>query len=175
MKIGAMNADSTRKYRAQEFAKLAGVTVRTLHHYDRLGLLRPRRTQNRYRAYGERDLERLVQIVALKYVGLPLKHIRALLEQDTVAISDALGRQRRVLEAKRGFAIAGIGHAMGDDRRFECHDRALCLECFRHLAADLEVGRHRAFVGDRLSESKRARLISEETEPISATASAAAA
>ena len=49
----------------REFAQLAGVTVRALHHYDRLGLLQPRRTQQRYRAYGSKDLEILEQIVAL--------------------------------------------------------------------------------------------------------------
>jgi MerR family transcriptional regulator, thiopeptide resistance regulator len=45
---------------------LAGVSVRALHHYDRLGLLKPRRTEARYRLYCNRDLERLEQIVALR-------------------------------------------------------------------------------------------------------------
>ena len=45
-------------YRAREFAELAGVTVRTLHHYDRLDLLKPRRTDAGYRLYRDRDLER---------------------------------------------------------------------------------------------------------------------
>ena len=64
--------NAIRRYRAREFAELSGVTVRALHHYDRLGLLRPKRAQNGYRAYGEQDLVRLEQIVALKFVGLPL-------------------------------------------------------------------------------------------------------
>jgi DNA-binding transcriptional MerR regulator len=51
--------------RVQEFAELAGVTVRALHHYDRLGLLKPRRTESGYRMYSARDLERLEQVVAL--------------------------------------------------------------------------------------------------------------
>jgi len=55
-----------RRYKAREFAELSGVTVRALHHYDRLGLLRPKRAHNGYRAYGEQDLVRLEQIVALK-------------------------------------------------------------------------------------------------------------
>jgi len=57
-------------YRVQEFARLAGVTVRALHHYDRLGLLRARRTASGYRVYGDRDLERLEQIVALQFLGV---------------------------------------------------------------------------------------------------------
>jgi DNA-binding transcriptional MerR regulator len=60
-------------YRAREFADLAGVTVRALHHYDRLAVLRPKRTESGYRLYSLRDLERLEQIVALKFLGLPLK------------------------------------------------------------------------------------------------------
>jgi len=53
-----------RRYKAKELAELSGVTVRALHHYDRLGLLRPKRTHKGYRAYGEEDLVRLEQIVA---------------------------------------------------------------------------------------------------------------
>jgi MerR family transcriptional regulator, thiopeptide resistance regulator len=86
---------------AQQFAELAGVTVRTLHHYDRLGLLRPRRTEAGYRVYRESDLERLEQIVALKFVGLPLKRIKTLLDRDNLELAEALPRQRLVLEAKR--------------------------------------------------------------------------
>jgi DNA-binding transcriptional MerR regulator len=63
--------NTIRKYQVREFALLSGVTVRALHHYDRLGLLRPRRSHNGYRAYGEQDLARLEQIVALKFVGYP--------------------------------------------------------------------------------------------------------
>src|SRR5882757_5503192 len=44
----------SRTYRVGEFARLAGVTPRALHHYDRLGLLKPRRTAVGYRAYTDR-------------------------------------------------------------------------------------------------------------------------
>lgn len=86
---------------AQQFAELAGVTVRTLHHYDRLGLLRAQRTEAGYRMYRESDLERLEQIVALKFVGLPLKRIKTLLDRDNLELAEALPRQRLVLEEKR--------------------------------------------------------------------------
>lgn len=99
---------------AQQFAELAGVTVRTLHHYDRLGLLRARRTEAGYRVYRESDLERLEQIVALKFVGLPLKRIKTLLDRDNLELAEALPRQRLVLEAKRKLidrAISAIQDA----------------------------------------------------------------
>lgn len=68
-----MSETRGRTYRAREFATLAGVTVRTLHHYDRLELLKPRRTRAGHRVYSARDLESLEQIIALKFIGVPLK------------------------------------------------------------------------------------------------------
>ena len=96
-----MKQDGSRPYRVHEFAELAGVTVRMLHHYDRLGLLQPRRSDAGYRLYRERDLERLEQIVALKFLGIPLKQVRKLLDRDPLDLVRALAVQRRILEQKR--------------------------------------------------------------------------
>ena len=111
-----MVLEETKMLQAQQFAELAGVTVRTLHHYDRLGLLRPRRTESGYRLYRESDLERLEQIVALKFVGLPLKRIKTLLDRDNLELAEALPRQRLVLEAKRKLIDRAI-HAIEDAER----------------------------------------------------------
>jgi MerR family transcriptional regulator, thiopeptide resistance regulator len=100
--------------RVQEFAALAGVTVRALHHYDRLGLLRPRRSSSGYRLYGTRELERLEQIVALKFIGIPLKQIQAMLNRGSSGLPEALRMQRTVLEEKQkllGRAIQAIRKA----------------------------------------------------------------
>ena len=88
-------------YRVQEFAEVAGVTVRSLHHYDRLGLLKPRRTEAGYRLYSLRDLERLEQIVALKFLGISLKQIGKIFNSESPSLPEALQMQRRVLEEKR--------------------------------------------------------------------------
>jgi MerR family transcriptional regulator, thiopeptide resistance regulator len=101
-------------HRASEFADLAGVTVRTLHHYDRMGLLKPHRNGSGYRLYRESDLERLEQIVALKFLGLPLKDIRTLLDSAAPDLPDALRMQRSALEEKRRLldrAISAIREA----------------------------------------------------------------
>ena len=95
-------------YRVQEFAALAGVTVRALHHYDRLGLLKPVRTEAGYRLYGLRDFERLEQIVALKFLGIPLKQIWTLFHREALALPEALRMQRRVLEEKRRLLDSAI-------------------------------------------------------------------
>src|SRR6185436_17069989 len=96
-------------YRVQAFAEVAGVTVRALHHYDRLALLRPRRTRAGYRVYSARDLERLEQIVALKFLGFPLKQIKSVLDHDSRPLGDVLRAQRRALEEKRRRLDRAIG------------------------------------------------------------------
>jgi DNA-binding transcriptional MerR regulator len=86
------------------------VTAKTLRHYDRLGLLQPQRSAAGYRVYSEKDLQRLEQIVALKFLGLPLKEIRRVLERNLPLTQVLLG-QRIVLEEKRRLlerAIAAI-------------------------------------------------------------------
>jgi DNA-binding transcriptional MerR regulator len=91
-----------RLYRASEFAALTGVTVRTLHHYDRAGLLKPsRRTGAGYRLYGARDLARLQQILTLKFVGLPLEEIKGLLDGRSLDLAGTLRLQHAALTEKR--------------------------------------------------------------------------
>ena len=71
-----------RYYRVGEVATLTRVSVRTLHHYDRIGLLRPAtHSAGGYRLYGEPDLLRLQQILTLRYLGFPLKRIGELLDR----------------------------------------------------------------------------------------------
>jgi MerR family transcriptional regulator, thiopeptide resistance regulator len=88
-------------YRIREFAQLAGVTIRALHHYDRLGLLRPRRTSAGYRLYESTDLNVLAQIVALKFIGLPLDRIKPLLRTNAADLSTALRAQADLLDQKK--------------------------------------------------------------------------
>ena len=76
--------------------------MRTLHHYDRLGLLSPSgRTEAGYRLYGDRDLLRLEQILAMKFIGFPLQEIRRLLKRDAKDLPAALRRQRTMILEKR--------------------------------------------------------------------------
>ena len=89
-------------YLPHEFAKHAGVTIRALHHYDRLGMLKPSgRTAAGYRVYSDRDFARLEQIVALKFIGFPLSQIRELLHQKDPDLCATLRHQRQILAEKR--------------------------------------------------------------------------
>src|SRR5689334_2218056 len=101
-----------RVYRVNDFAQATGVTVRTLHHYDRLGLLQPaNRTEAGYRLYSDADIVRLQQIVTLKFIGMSLQQIRDVLTKRRVNVLEALTRQQRLLERKRSqldHAIAAL-------------------------------------------------------------------
>jgi DNA-binding transcriptional MerR regulator len=81
----------TRSWRIGALARMAGVTVRTLHHYDALGLLVPSdRTEAGYRLYGEADLLRLQQILLYRETGLPLEEIRRILDDPAFDVVRAL-------------------------------------------------------------------------------------
>ena len=88
-------------YTIHELAGMAGVSVRTLHHYDQIGLLKPSNpTPAGYRLYAENDLLRLQQILFYKELGLPLRQIRSLLDQPGFDQVAALKDHRRVLEVE---------------------------------------------------------------------------
>jgi len=110
-----MKAASQPVLHAQEFARKAGVTVRALHHYDRLGLLKPSgRSRAGYRLYSEHDMVRLQQIVTLKFIGMSLKQIREILNRRDFNLTEALRAQRFVLEQQRlqlSAAIAALACA----------------------------------------------------------------
>lgn len=90
-----------RPMRTQEFARETGMTVRTLHHYDRLGLLQPQRSASGYRIYGECEFLRLQRIVVLKFLGCSLQEIRELLERTPEDLRTTLELQKEALERRR--------------------------------------------------------------------------
>ena len=81
-----------------ELARLAGVTVRTLHHYDRIGLLSPSgRTAAGYRRYAPSDLDRLHQVLVYRELGFPLEEVATLLDDPDADSAEHLRRQHRLL------------------------------------------------------------------------------
>lgn len=87
--------------RVGELAKKSGLTVRTLHHYDSIGLLRPSaRSDSGYRLYGPQDIARLHQIQALRQFGLPLTEIGALLARTDVTLATVIAQQIEMLDRK---------------------------------------------------------------------------
>jgi MerR family transcriptional regulator, thiopeptide resistance regulator len=85
----------SRTYQVKDVARLTGVSVRTLHHYDAIGLLVPgARTAAGYRLYSEADLLRLQQILIGRELGLPLEEIRRSLDDPRFDRRAALLEQR---------------------------------------------------------------------------------
>jgi DNA-binding transcriptional MerR regulator len=88
-------------------AELAGVTVRTLHHYDEMGLVRPSaRTAAGYRAYSARDAERLREVLAYRRLGFGLREIADLVDDPATDAGAHLQRLRGLLLEKRDRADA---------------------------------------------------------------------
>jgi DNA-binding transcriptional MerR regulator len=86
------------RYTVKQLARLSGVSVRTLHHYDEIGLLRPAFIgENRYRYYGRDELLRLQDIMVHRELGVPLKDIGRLLATDPRDRADILVGHRAVL------------------------------------------------------------------------------
>ena len=84
-----------------EVAELAHVTVRSLHHYDRIGLFSPtHRTDAGYRLYGRADLARLQQVLFFRELGFPLRDIRRIMTARDFDARAALATQRGLLGRK---------------------------------------------------------------------------
>ena len=115
-----------------EVAALAGVTVRTLHHYDRIGLLSPSgRTAAGYRQYAPADLDRLHQVLLYRELGFPLEEVATLLDDPSADPEAHLRRQHRLLrdrlERTSGMVAAvekemearAMGISLTPEERFE--------------------------------------------------------
>ncbi len=112
---------STEKlWQTKEFAELSKVTVRTLHYYDRFGLLKPHALDRHgFRLYGEREFARLQQISTLKFIGFSLAQIKEILGGREFDLAETLQLQRRIIEAQRiklNLALEAISRA---EKQFE--------------------------------------------------------
>src|SRR4051812_17592715 len=82
---------------------MAGVSVRTLHHYDRIGLLRPSgRTPAGYRLYGEADLLRLHDVLAYRELGFSLEQVASILDDPQTDTATHLREQHRLVRNRIG-------------------------------------------------------------------------
>ena len=92
----------TKKYSVKQLARLAGVSVKTLHVYDKIGLLEPAvRTDARYRIYEERELLRLQQILFYKELDFSLKEIKEIMDDPDFDLIKALEGHKRLLQQKK--------------------------------------------------------------------------
>lgn len=119
-----------RFYSIGEFAQLAGCTPRTLRHYEELGIIAPQRAENGYRIYGEADVKRLAQVLAMKRCGLPLGTIRDMFEDDS-RVAAALSAHLSTLVEQMGVMqeeIARTKAALSKIERIEKMNAEQTLE-----------------------------------------------
>lgn len=92
-----------KTYTSGAFAKKAGVSQKTIHHYDKEGLLSPSSySEAGYRLYTDKDFEQLQQILTLKYIGFSLHEIKQMRKQDSIKkdVSKSLLLQRQIIDEK---------------------------------------------------------------------------
>ncbi|MFK7967580.1 MAG: MerR family transcriptional regulator [Rickettsiaceae bacterium] len=121
----------------KDLSKLTGVSVQTLHHYDRIDLLKPSlRLSNGYRMYSEKDLLQLQQIIALKFFGFELRRIKVLLSSSSKAL-EHFSVQAKVLEQKAGTlldaskALKSILSEVNDDKLIPWETIIKLIEVYR--------------------------------------------
>jgi len=112
-------------YSVGQVAELAGVTVRTLHHYGQIGLLEPQdRTSAGYRRYSEGDLDRLRHILFYRELGFSLDDIATILADRTAGTGAHLRRQRELLTGRIGRLQTMVAAV---DKELEAHTMGISL------------------------------------------------
>jgi DNA-binding transcriptional MerR regulator len=147
-------------YTVSQVAKLAGLSVRALHHYDELGLLTPSsRTESGYRLYSEADLERLQQILFFRELAFPLEEIRRILDDPDFDRRAALHLQRTLL-AERASQTRALIDAV--DRALEALEGGAPLKHEQMFDA-FDPSRHEEEVRERWGDTDAYRESARRT------------
>ncbi|MNK65517.1 HTH-type transcriptional activator mta [compost metagenome] len=142
-------------------AKLAGVSVRTLHHYDEIGLLRPAALSDAgYRQYSDADLERLQQILFFRELDFSLQEIKQILERPDFDRREALLTHRRLLTEKQTrlqAILRSVDQTLEAMGRGETMEKDVMFEVFNDpkLKEYQEEARQRWGGSDAYAESER--------------------
>ena len=152
-------------YSIGQVAKLSGVSVRTLHHFEALGLIAPKRQANGYREFSSADLERLQQVLLYRACGMPLGQIAGVLDAPGADARGMLERHLAALSAQRQQLDVLIGTVektiaslegkttMTDAERFEGLKQAAIAENEKRYGAEA-----RARYGDAAVDAANEKL-----------------
>ncbi|GAE33675.1 MerR family transcriptional regulator [Halalkalibacter akibai] len=153
--------------KVKELADLVGISVRTLHYYDEIGLLSPKETtESGYRLYSDEDLELLQQILFFRELDFPLKEIKQIVRSSSFDRQEALIQHRKMLEKKRSQLDTLINTVnksiqqmrgevkMTNKERFEGFD-------FSHNPYEQEA---RKLWGDKAVDESKAKIASMSKE-----------
>ena len=145
--------------KVKEVAELVGVSIRTLHHYDQIGLLTPKEiTDSGYRLYSEENLETLQQILFFKELGFTLKEIKKIINSPSFNRQEALILQRKMLIEKRNKV----------DKMIETIDKTI-----KHMAGEIQMTNEERFEGinvgfNQFEEEARRRWGNQPIDEINA-------
>lgn len=133
-----------------ELASRTGLTVRTLHHYDDIGLLRPReRTASGHRLYGLDEVRRLQQIASLRQVGLSLEEIQSCLDRPDYTLDRVLALQIQRLEGEIARQTRLMGLLRDLQRRVSHGDAVTVADVASVIEATVHYERY--YTPDQLS------------------------
>lgn len=126
--------------KVKDVAEMVGVSIRTLHHYDQIGLLTPNETTDSgYRLYSEEDLDKLQQILFFKELDFPLKEIKRIIHSSSFNKKETLILQRKMLIAKRNRINTMI----------ETIDKTI-----KHIVGEIQMTHEERFVGINFSHKE---------------------
>ena len=160
-----------KRYSPAQLAQMSGVSVRTLHHYDQIGLLVPERRANGYRSYGPAEVERLQQILIFKSCGMELADIGRILDSPAFDTRTTLRthlaeltRRRAELDAlirtvEQTVAHLEKGTTMSDEQRFEGLKRQTIEQNERSFGSDA-----RGRWGDAAVDAANEKLLGMDEE-----------
>ena len=153
-----------KKLTVKQLAAISGVTVRTLHHYDELGLLKPAAVgANGYRYYGRDELRRLQRILFHRELGVPLSEIAELLELDGENQIDVLRQHREKLQAEReryGVLIETIDRTIADLKGEKVVANA---DLYKGFSAEKQAG-YEAWLVERYGEPMRTGIARSKSD-----------
>ena len=136
----------------KEVSKLTGISVRTLHYYDEIGLFRPTQvTEAGYRLYDDKAIEKRGQILVFRELDFPLADIRMIMETPDLDRSSVLAKQREMLLAKKQRIeriIAGLDEMMkGDqDMDFTVFDETELRTMFSDMLRNMNESQKQIFI-----------------------------
>ena len=135
----------------KEVSKHTGISVRTLHYYDEIGLFKPTEVNEAgYRLYDDKAIDKLGQILVFKELDIPLADIKLIMENPDLDSSSVLAKQREMLCLKKQRIeriIAGIDDMLkGDNMDFKVFDETELQDLFGAILENLSESQKQVFV-----------------------------
>lgn len=135
----------------KEVSELTGISVRTLHYYDEIGLFKPTEVNDAgYRLYDDKAIDKLGQILVFKELDLPLADIKLIMDNPDLDSHSVLAKQRKMLCLKKQRIeriIAGIDEMLkGDNMDFAVFDETELQAMFKDMLENMNDSQKQIFI-----------------------------